>query len=72
MDMLTAVVDSYDAARAMGQSRADALLGAVKLYIARHPELSLCEAGNEVVRILRQSAEFGAATGGSYVRGADR
>jgi hypothetical protein len=61
MDLLMDVVDAYDAARALGLSRADALLGAVNVYIARHPELSFKEAGNEVVRILRHSAEMAAA-----------
>lgn len=71
MDLLTDVVDAYDAARARGRSRADALLGAVNVYIARHPELSLSEAGNEVVRILRRSAEM-AAVQAAVTGGLDR
>lgn len=61
MDLSMAVVDTYDAARAQGLSRAGALLGAVSVYIARHPELSISEAGNEVVCILRHAAELASA-----------
>ncbi len=71
MDLLTDVIDAYDTARAQGQSRADALFGAVNAYIARRPELSLSEAGNEVVRILRRSAEMAAVAGNGY-GGVDR
>jgi hypothetical protein len=63
MDLPMAVIDSYDAARAQGQSRPDALFGAVTLYLLHRPELSISEAGNEVVRILRAAADVAAAEG---------
>ena len=68
MDLPMDVIDAYDTARAQGQSRADALLGAVSVYIARRPDLSISEAGNEVVRILRQAAERTAAAESASVR----
>ena len=70
MDLPMAVIDSYEMARARGHSRADALFGAVSVYAARHPELSISEAGNEVVRILRRAAELAAAGSDALVRAA--
>jgi hypothetical protein len=65
MDLLADVVDAYDAARALGQSRAEALFGAIGVYVARHPDVSVSDAGNEVVRLLRQAAEMTASGKGA-------
>ena len=56
MESFTSVVKTYDAARARGQSRADAFLCAVQAYAVHHPALQIREAGCEVARILLHAA----------------
>lgn len=56
MDLITLVVDAYDAARSHGRSRADAFFSALSIYRSRYPDLSADEAGREVVRLLLRAA----------------
>lgn len=56
MDLVTLVVDAYDAARSCGQSRASAFRRALDIYRTRYPELQAEEAGREVVRLLLDAA----------------
>jgi hypothetical protein len=54
------VVETYDAARARGESRASAFARAVEAYAAPRPHLRGNESAVEVARLLLQAA---AATG---------
>jgi hypothetical protein len=60
MHLADAVVETYDAARARGESRASAFAEAVEAYAARHPHLRGNESVVAVARLLLQAA---AATG---------
>ena len=60
MHLADTVVETYDAARARGESRASAFAAAVEAYAARRPHLRGNESAVEVARVLLQAA---AATG---------
>ena len=50
------VVETYDAARARGESRASAFAAAVDVYAARRPDLRGKDSAVEVARMLLQAA----------------
>jgi hypothetical protein len=57
MDLKTAVIYAYSAARARGDSRSDAFFQAVSVYRSQCPDLPVNRAGTEVARILLAAAQ---------------